>query len=192
MTTNQIFAPASPGGFSGRYHGFDALRASMMMLGIYLHAVCAYATTGHIWWYQDSQTGVAWDLQCLFIHVFRLPMFFVMCGFFAALLVGKRGLGGFWRNRAMRIALPLVLFGFVLLALLRPMDYLGQELGRNPDAWNDVKEVLPLLGRSKYAAKLRNGFARGGEALAFVENVRIYNDILVKYEQPHRGFTVKF
>ena len=69
---------------------------------------------------------------------------------------------------------------------------LAQKLGRNPDAWNDVKEVLPLLGRSKYAAKLRNGFARGGEALAFVENVRIYNDILVKYEQPHRGFTVKF
>src|ERR1035437_4880825 len=121
-----------------RYHGFDALRASMMMLGVYLHAVCAYATMDHIWWYKDAQTGVAWDLQCLFIHVFRLPMFFVKSGFFAALLVGKRGMGGFWRNRMLRIALPLVLFCYVLVAFLRPMEYLGRELGRSPDDLNRV------------------------------------------------------
>jgi len=134
MTTNQFSAPASPSGLSVRYHGFDALRASMMMLGVYLHAVCAYAITDHIWWYKDAQTSVVWDLQTLFIHVFRLPMFYVMCGFFAALLVAKRGLGGFWRNRMLRIGIPLVLFGFVLVALLRPMEYLGRTLGRNPDA----------------------------------------------------------
>jgi len=138
MTTNHTVIPASPGGFSGRYHGLDALRASMMMLGVYLHAVCAYATMDHIWWYKDARTGVAWDLQCLFIHVFRLPMFFVMCGFFAALLVAKRGLPGFWRNRMMRIGAPLVLFGVVLVAFLRPMEYLGREFGRNPDAVHRV------------------------------------------------------
>lgn len=110
----------------------------MMMLGVYLHAVCAYATMDHVWWFKDAQTGVAWDLQCLFIHVFRLPMFFVMCGFFAALLVGKRGLVGFFRNRATRIGVPLVLFGLVLMAILRPMDYLGEELGRTPDALSQV------------------------------------------------------
>lgn len=138
MTTSHIQMPSSLGGSGTRYHGFDALRASMMMLGVYLHAVCAYATMDHIWWYKDAQTGVAWDLQCLFIHVFRLPMFFVMCGFFAALLVGKRGMGGFWRNRMLRIALPLVLFCYVLVAFLRPMEYLGRELGRSPDALNRV------------------------------------------------------
>jgi hypothetical protein len=126
--------PAGPGGLSVRYHGFDALRASMMMLGVYLHAVCAYATMDHIWWYKDARTSVVWDLQCLFIHVFRLPVFYVMCGFFAALLVAKRGQAGFWKNRALRIALPLVIFWFVLLGLLRPMEYLSRELGRNPEA----------------------------------------------------------
>jgi glucan biosynthesis protein C len=110
----------------------------MMVLGVYLHAVCAYATMDHIWWYKDARTGVAWDLQCLFIHVFRLPMFFVMCGFFAALLAGKRGLPVFWRNRMLRIGLPLVLFGVVLVAFLRPMEYLGHEFGRNPDALRRV------------------------------------------------------
>ena len=138
MTTNHIPLTASPGAFSGRYHGFDALRASMMMLGVFLHAVCAYATMDHIWWYKDAQTGVAWDLQCLFIHVFRLPMFFVMCGFFAALLVAKRGQAGFWRNRLLRIGIPLVLFSVVLVAFLRPMEYLARTLGRSPDALQRV------------------------------------------------------
>ena len=64
---------------------------------------------------------------------------------------------------------------------------LTEKLGRNPNAWNDLKEVLPLLSRGKYAAGLKNGFARGGEALAFVENVRIYYDILTRYEKPYRG-----
>lgn len=64
---------------------------------------------------------------------------------------------------------------------------LAQRLGRDPNTWNDLKEVLPLLARGKYAAKLRYGYARGGEARAFVENVRIYYDILAKYEKPHQG-----
>lgn len=138
MTTNHSSTLTGLGGPAARYHGLDALRASMMMLGVYLHAVCAYATMDHIWWYKDAQTSVAWDLQCLFIHVFRLPMFFVMCGFFAALLVAKRGLGGFWRNRMLRIGLPLVGFCVALVALLRPMEYLGRELGRSPDALQRV------------------------------------------------------
>lgn len=63
---------------------------------------------------------------------------------------------------------------------------LAQSLGRDPDSWNDLKEVLPLLSRGKYASKLKYGYARGGEARAFVENVRIYYDILAKYEKPYR------
>ncbi|MDD5390967.1 MAG: membrane-bound lytic murein transglycosylase MltF [Gallionellaceae bacterium] len=65
---------------------------------------------------------------------------------------------------------------------------LALKLGRDPNAWNDLKDVLPLLSRGKYASKLKYGYARGGEARAFVENVRIYYDILAKYEKPYRGF----
>ena len=71
---------------------------------------------------------------------------------------------------------------------LQDARVLAQRLGRNPNSWNDLKEVLPLLSRSKYASKLKYGYARGGEARAFVENVRIYYDILAKYEKPYRGF----
>jgi membrane-bound lytic murein transglycosylase F len=59
---------------------------------------------------------------------------------------------------------------------------LAQKLGRNPDAWHDLKEVLPMLAKSGYRDSLRLGFARGGEARVLAENVRIYYDILKRFE----------
>jgi peptidoglycan lytic transglycosylase F len=61
---------------------------------------------------------------------------------------------------------------------------LAAKLGRNPNSWKDLKDVLPLLSRSRYTSRLRYGYARGGEARALTENVRIYYDILVRYEKP--------
>lgn len=64
---------------------------------------------------------------------------------------------------------------------------LARSLGKNPDSWADMKTVLPLLSRREYAGRLKYGVARGGEARAMTENVRIYFDILSKYEKPYRG-----
>ncbi len=64
---------------------------------------------------------------------------------------------------------------------------LAAKLGKNPNSWKDVKDVLPLLGRSRYRNQLRYGYARGGEARVLAENVRIYYDILVRYEKPYAG-----
>ncbi len=63
---------------------------------------------------------------------------------------------------------------------------LAKRLGRNPDAWNEMKDVLPLLTRRVYSSTLRYGYARGGEALHFTESVRIYCDILTRFEEPYQ------
>ena len=63
---------------------------------------------------------------------------------------------------------------------------LAKRLGRNPNAWNEMKEVLPMLTQRKYSSTLRYGYARGGEARHFTENVRIYYDILARYEEPYQ------
>jgi membrane-bound lytic murein transglycosylase F len=63
---------------------------------------------------------------------------------------------------------------------------LARKLGRDPNNWRDMKATLPLLARSQHNAELKYGFARGGEARAFAENVRIYFDILSRYEKPYR------
>lgn len=64
---------------------------------------------------------------------------------------------------------------------------LAQRLGKNPDRWSELKEVLPLIARSQYLPYLRHGFARGGEATLLAENVRIYYDILSRYEPAYVG-----
>ena len=48
----------------------------------------------------------------------------------------------------------------------------------NPDIWADVKKVMPLLAQEEYYLALKHGRARGGEAVIFVETVRLHHDIL--------------
>ena len=66
---------------------------------------------------------------------------------------------------------------------------LAQRLGKNPDSWNDVKEVLPLLSNPAYARYLRLGYARGGEARILAENVRVYYEILKRFERSDFNIT---
>jgi len=63
---------------------------------------------------------------------------------------------------------------------------IAQGLKANPDSWYEMKKVLPLLVRPQYYNRLKSGKARGGEAVIMVENIRIYTDILNRYESPHR------
>ncbi|MGA8033229.1 MAG: membrane-bound lytic murein transglycosylase MltF [Casimicrobiaceae bacterium] len=57
---------------------------------------------------------------------------------------------------------------------------LAQRNKLNPDLWNDVRKMLPLLADPKYYAAARNGYARGGMPVAFVGRVRGYYDILLR------------
>ncbi len=54
-----------------------------------------------------------------------------------------------------------------------------QKRGGNPDRWGDVKENLPLLRKKAWYKSTKHGYARGNEALTYVENIRSYYDILV-------------
>jgi membrane-bound lytic murein transglycosylase F len=58
-----------------------------------------------------------------------------------------------------------------------------QRLGYNPDLWIDVKKHLPLLRQKKYYKTTRFGYARGNEAVDYVENIRRYYDSLLYLEQ---------
>jgi membrane-bound lytic murein transglycosylase F len=59
---------------------------------------------------------------------------------------------------------------------------IAQTRGGSPDSWADVKEALPYLSRGAYSNMTRYGYARGGEALNFAENIRNYYDILLRLE----------
>ena len=96
-----------------RYHGLDALRAAMMLLGIYLHVVVGYTGDGR-WPYIDPHPAHGINVTLGVIHSFRMPAFYVMAGFFGALLWDRRGVAGFVSNRAKRVLVPFVLFWWLL------------------------------------------------------------------------------
>ena len=102
-----------------RYYGLDALRGAMMLLGIVLHSAAFYIAVPppHMPVTTDRNTSLAMDAIVNFIHSFRMPCFFVLAGFFAALLVEKRGVMGAYRNRLARIAAPLVASLLTILPL---------------------------------------------------------------------------
>lgn len=56
---------------------------------------------------------------------------------------------------------------------------LAESMELNPNAWRDVKKVLPLLQKRKYYQKTRYGYARGSEAVHYVDSIRRYYDTLV-------------
>ncbi len=91
-----------------RYHALDSLRASMMLLGIWLHTVVGYSRDGG-WPYKDAHPTAVYDWTLALIHTFRMPVFILMAGFFGALL-WERGRGRFASNRTKRILLPFALF----------------------------------------------------------------------------------
>lgn len=102
---------------SPRYHSLDALRSTMMLLGIYLHAAVAFSRHGSWPWKDGSTTGV-FDLSLGVVHVFRMPVFYVIAGFFAALLLEQRGTWRFLRNRMVRILVPFAAGWLVLFPLV--------------------------------------------------------------------------
>jgi len=59
---------------------------------------------------------------------------------------------------------------------------LTEHLGKNPNAWTDVKQHIPKLQDERYYKHLRNGYARGKEAVAYVEKIRQYHTILTWHD----------
>jgi peptidoglycan/LPS O-acetylase OafA/YrhL len=104
-----------------RLHALDSLRAIMMMLGIVLHSSNTYvvADYGASWPLKDvASTSLTMDWISSFVHAFRMPIFFVVAGFFAALLFYERSYSKMIKNRIDRILLPLLVFVVVLWPLV--------------------------------------------------------------------------
>ena len=102
-----------------RLHSLDALRGSMMLLGLVLHSAVSYMTTpmAPAWPYKDPATSIGFDWLVFIIHLFRMPAFFVVAGLLAAMLYARDGAAGFVRNRARRVLVPLVMFWGVMMPL---------------------------------------------------------------------------
>ena len=131
---------------STRYHGLDALRGFAMMLGIVLHAALSYflADSGYgAFWPQDERQSEWSGLVFSFIHSWRMPTFFLLAGFFAHLVLDRRGDGYFINDRLKRILVPLLIFGTVM-ALIIPSIWVTA-LAREWVWVNPLAELPPTV-----------------------------------------------
>ena len=55
---------------------------------------------------------------------------------------------------------------------------LAQRSQQNPDSWADVREQLPKLADKSVYRTLKYGYARGDEAVRYVDNIRYYQSYL--------------
>ena len=106
-----------------RLHYLDALRSVAMLLGIVLHA-SLFALPSHWWPVTDEWAGTI-DIRFNpyahlvdLIHGFRMPIFFLLSGFFSAMLWQRRGISYFIWHRAKRIGLPLLISAFTLVPIV--------------------------------------------------------------------------
>ncbi len=100
-----------------RRDDLDALRGAAILLGIVLHASLAYFP--YPWPVQDSRQDLLFGLTYALIHGFRMPLFFLLSGFFTMLVLRRRGVKALLVGRGLRIVLPLFIASLTILPLTR-------------------------------------------------------------------------
>lgn len=142
-----------------RFHDLDALRAFAMLLGVFLHAALfllpdpkpdndvpawpAYHPYAH----DTPPVANPYSYVLLLIHGFRMPLFFMLSGFFTAMLWRRRGARALAVHRLKRIVVPLAVGMFTVVptvALFYP-DHLSGFVGWTT-AWSrDLYHLWFLL-----------------------------------------------
>ncbi len=166
-----------------RYHDLDALRAYAMLLGILLHGLLSFLPVP-IWPVQDIDQSEFYYIPLMFIHGFRMSLFFFISGFFTMMMWQKRGTLSLLRHRTKRIILPFLIFGALLFPLLNNMETFVTETGG--------KQIATIAPRGKTskdivsAYKVLNdlgGAAREGNLNKIREWLRKGADINGKYDK---------
>ncbi|MCU0756355.1 MAG: acyltransferase family protein [Xanthomonadales bacterium] len=108
MSTDYTGAPTGASTPS-RVHALDQLRALAMLTGVLFHAALAYSPLMQGWWLTaDRQSWWGVDALIWLPHLIRMPLFFLIAGYFTALLLARDGMSGLARQRVRRILIPFL------------------------------------------------------------------------------------
>lgn len=103
-----------------------------MSLGVILHAGNIYRVDG-AWLVADRQQSVYFNWLVEAIHLFRMPAFFVVSGYFAAMVIARRGGSRYAADRLQRLGLPLLVVWLTLNLLQQRIDHTpGPAMGSMP------------------------------------------------------------
>ncbi len=124
---------------NSRRHDLDALRGAAMLLGILLHGALAYMEIP--WIVQDRFQSPGFGTLVSAIHGFRMPLFFLLSGYFTAMLWQRKGVRGLLVHRWKRIVLPLLL-GCITVIPLMWVVVIGLEIDKVVRGANDDAQAV--------------------------------------------------
>ncbi len=129
-----------------RRSDLDALRGFAMLLGIGLHTALSFFPSA--WWVRDrtADFGGLFDEFLWAVHGFRMPVFFLMSGFFTALLWRRRGLPALLRHRLRRVGLPLLIGMITIVPLTGLVGSWATRSASSPQAADDDVFAHVFLG----------------------------------------------
>lgn len=107
-----------------RYHTIDHLRATMISIVMFGHAILPYVTIPRS--FKDPMTHIGFDAAAVFLYAFAMPVFFVTAGFSTGLVHDRKGAATLARSHISRIFLPLVAAYVVLSPLTRAAYQFGK------------------------------------------------------------------
>lgn len=100
-----------------REHYWDSIRAFLMLLGIPYHTALSYRP-GQDWIVHSGEGAKAFSFLAEFLHLFRMPAFFVIAGYFAAMLLARRSPDVWLRGRLRRLTVPFLMTVVTLVPIM--------------------------------------------------------------------------
>jgi glucan biosynthesis protein C len=117
-----------------RLHSLDAVRAIALLLGLALHDTLPFLQDVEGWVWTDTPSDIMAAVWYI-IHIFRMPLFFLMAGFFGRMIIERKGMKAFIKDRSKRIVIPLFVgfpvvmilcaIAYVIAAILGPVDLMA-------------------------------------------------------------------
>ena len=127
-----------------RLHSLDSLRAIMMMLGLVLHSAATYSISVGDWPINDtSALNYSNDFIVGLIHSFRMPIFFLVAGFFGSMLFYERAPLKMIKNRITRLVYPFLVFLILLWpVMLLTFGYTQLVFDGSHHPFTEVKNIF--------------------------------------------------
>lgn len=110
-----------------RYNYLDVARAILMSLGIVIHTAQVYAPEP--WRVNGPESSPFFAYLIDLIHSFRMHSFYMIAGFFAAMLLCRYSVRDYLKTRFIRLGVPLLFCGLTINSLIHLLSYDNYQLG---------------------------------------------------------------
>jgi peptidoglycan/LPS O-acetylase OafA/YrhL len=98
-------------------YGLDLARAVLMLVGVIYHGALLFKTGGG-WRIESESTHQIFNVLADGIHLFRMHAFYILAGFFVAMVTQKSGNRTAAWSRIGRLAIPMLFVGFTANTLM--------------------------------------------------------------------------